>query len=179
MKQILLSTPRTNVPHVALVDDEDFPKVSGLTWFVNARRGSRPTAQANVYLGDGRSTTVSMHRFILGLPPRFPEVCHENGNGLDNRRGNLKVVEDRSLILAGRRTFNREKSSPYRGVVRQGAVWRAQITVGGSTRQLGRFDTPEAAAAAYDIAARERFGAGARLNFSQGAFLAAEGGPAT
>ena len=39
------------------------------------------------------------------------------------------------------------------GVSRHGKAWRARITIGGKTRCLGTFDSPEAASAVYNRAA--------------------------
>ncbi|MBY0307936.1 MAG: hypothetical protein K2Q09_04260, partial [Phycisphaerales bacterium] len=58
-------------------------------------------------------------------------------------------------------------SSYYKGVTwneREG-VWQAQIVVRYRQRRIGSFDNEVAAAHAYDEAAREHFGADARVNF--------------
>ena len=44
-------------------------------------------------------------------------------------------------------------SSGFYGVSRNGRRWQARITIGGKTRCLGTFDSPEAAAAVYNRAA--------------------------
>jgi hypothetical protein len=58
-------------------------------------------------------------------------------------------------------------TSGYRGVSYHKKVgrWRACIVVNNQQRFLGHFSTPEEAARAYDIAAKEHFGPNAYLNF--------------
>ena len=99
-----------------------------------------------------------MHRLILGCGPG-EEVDHRNGNGLDNRRGNLRPATH-ALNQANVRRV-RAKSG-FKGVSRwvrpSPRPWRAHITVKGRMKFLGAFATPEEAARAYDAAARELFG---------------------
>jgi hypothetical protein len=59
-----------------------------------------------------------------------------------------------------------KRRSRYRGVVWERGRWRAKITVKGVRLHLGCFDEEEAAARAYDAAARQHLGARAKLNFA-------------
>jgi hypothetical protein len=58
-------------------------------------------------------------------------------------------------------------SSRFRGVCwhARELKWQVGITVNKNRRHIGYFDTEEAAARAYDAAARQYHGANARLNF--------------
>lgn len=56
-------------------------------------------------------------------------------------------------------------NTTYRGVVKQGKSWRAQISVNGVTRAIGNYPTPEEAARVYDSYAIIVYGDKARLNF--------------
>lgn len=65
-------------------------------------------------------------------------------------------------------------TSRYKGVIDRSrhiapgsAPWLARIRVDGQLIHIGRFDTEEEAARAYDEAARKHFGEFARLNFSE------------
>ncbi len=54
----------------------------------------------------------------------------------------------------------------FRGVTAGGnGKWRASITAGKKVERLGEFDSPTAAANAYDAAARKHHGKTAKLNF--------------
>ena len=67
------------------IDDEDFDRVSRITWYID---------QANYVRHKDRKWQESLHRFILGVSgPCDYEIDHINGNGLDNRRCNLRKVQ--------------------------------------------------------------------------------------
>ncbi len=89
-------------------------------------------------------------------------IDHVNGNGADNRRANLRIAT-RSQNGANRGP-QKNNTSGYKGVSRDKQRWQASITVMGVCHRIGGFDTPEEAAVAYDIRAREVFGEYAKLN---------------
>jgi len=72
--------------YVALVDDEDYEELSKFKWCAN------PQPDGRVYAARKNEAyrTVSMHRQIAGKPGLV--VDHVNGNGIDNRRENLRAV---------------------------------------------------------------------------------------
>ncbi|HEV8559887.1 MAG TPA: AP2 domain-containing protein, partial [Actinophytocola sp.] len=104
-----------------------------------------------------------LHRFITGDPPH--DIDHVNGDGLDNRRANLRPCSN-SLNLANSRLY-KGNTSGYRGVDwhKKSRRWRARIGVDDRLIHLGMFDTPEEAARAYDAAAIAAWGEYARPNF--------------
>ncbi len=106
-----------------------------------------------------------MHRLITRAP-KGKVVDHENGDGLDNRRANLRVCDHRQ----NRRNHQRPRkggASRFHGVGwwKRDQKWRAKISVDGRTIHLGYFADEEDAARAYDQAAREHFGEYASTNF--------------
>ncbi len=111
-----------------------------------------------------------MHRAILGVTDPAIEVDHRSGDGLNNRRGNLREAtraqNSRNLGLPRNSTsgfkgvsFTRSKGQPL------AKPWQASINVNWKGYHLGYFATAAAAARAYDAAARVHFGEFARLNF--------------
>lgn len=145
----------------ALVDASDLPLVEQFGWSLD------PTSRYAVAYLDPLNPRrcVRMHRLIMQA--RSDQVVdHINGDGLDNRRTNLRVCTQ------AENSRNRRKfggwTSRYKGVsLARGrrTPWRAQIRQGGRVRCLGYFSTEEDAATAYDAAAKEAFGQFARLNF--------------
>jgi hypothetical protein len=154
MKEITLSRSG-----VALVDDEDFERASASgPWHLHTSRG-RSYAVHSVTSTSKRW----LHRIIAGAGVG-QEVDHLNGDGLDNRRANLR------LCTHAENGRNRAKqrppaSSKYKGVSRYHDRWRATIGIGNhKLRSLGYFKTEDEAADAYDVAAKELFGEFARVN---------------
>lgn len=78
---------------VALVDDEDYDLVMKYKWgayFDEHTKGY----YAKSMTGSTRAKALHhrMHRVILGLVKSLPHVDHINGNGLDNRKENIRIV---------------------------------------------------------------------------------------
>ena len=107
-------------------------------------------------------TLVSLHQFLLGHR-RGWSIDHKSGDGLDNRRSNLRWCRTQTAQLANAKMRSDNKSG-YRGVSWGHGKWTAQLQCRGHHYYLGRFDTVTAAARAYDAAARKHFGAFASLN---------------
>lgn len=151
----------------AEIDDADIALVSLLNW---QAQDSKHTTYARGRLPGGGQ--VYMHRYILGETNPKHYVDHINGDGLYNRRENLRV----SLQFENHRnTLKRAAaSSMYKGVkfTPRNRKWVARIRVGtkenGTEHNLGVFKTEIEAALAYDIQARILFGPSARLNFPIG-----------
>lgn len=146
---------------VAYIDTQDVKLIVGHSW--TALLG-RNTVYAKAQI-DGRH--VSMHRFILGLGPQHLAVDHVDGNGLNNRRTNLRLATG-SLNQANSRKRS-GTSSIYKGVYWHKAAgrWQGYINNRGQRRHLGLFDDEREAALAYDAAAVELWGDFARLNLSR------------
>lgn len=147
------------------------------TWNKRYARKEALTARSGNYLvGSIRDTAVYAHRaataIIHGSWP--DEVDHINGDGADNRDFNIRPC-NRSENTRNRRGITvygkKPTTSRFGGVGRhQDGGWRARIVLrhpSGESQELhlGNFKTEIEAAQAYDVAAREHFGAFANLNF--------------
>lgn len=150
---------------VALVDAEDAERVNEYRWCAN-----------KVILKSGKvkfyaSRTVrkgvqrQLHRFLTNAK-RGQEVDHKNGDGLDNRKSNLRVC------TRAQNLWNRGKTKPgssiYKGVVKtKHNRWAAYIKANGKREFLGCYATEIEAAAAYDKRAKELHGEFAYLNLPE------------
>lgn len=95
----------------------------------------------------------SLHRFLMG-EPTGKQVDHINGNGLDNRKENLRLATNAEN--AKNRGKQSNNTTGYKGVFRNSKLpymFEAKIGVNGRHIYLGLFDTPEKAYQAYKEAA--------------------------
>jgi hypothetical protein len=155
--------PLTN-GYFALVDEEDYPRLAKHAWCVWRCRGRVYAWRAETV--NGRKRNIFMHREIMGVRRRERLVDHRHGNGLDNRRRNLRVCTQRQNQQNRRTTCG---ASRYKGVSWHNgtARWRAFIQARGRRIYLGQFKSEVAAARAYDAAARRYFGEFAVLNLGR------------
>lgn len=105
-----------------------------------------------------------MHRKIVKAPVG-KVVDHINGNKLDNRRSNLRIV-DQTKNQANRQHLNRNNKSGFRGVSWSKAAekWESCVMYLGKKIYLGIYESPVDAAIAYNTKASELFGDCAQLN---------------
>ncbi|MAM57148.1 MAG: hypothetical protein CMN25_07425 [Salinicola sp.] len=106
---------------------------------------------------------IRLSRLVMD-PPAHKVVDHINGNPLDNRRRNLRIVTSRQNAQNRAKRGDR-CTSKYKGVCLKGGRWFACLYQNYRQVSLGFFPTEREAAEAYDAEARSRFGRCAALNF--------------
>jgi hypothetical protein len=152
--------PLSNSTKFVTIDAEDAYLVAGRAWCL--KNGYAATA---LHVS-GRTRGVFLHRVIMASAlagsPDGTEVDHENGDKLDCRRGNLRLATHAQNMR--NRGLQSNNTSGFKGVSwdRQRRAWQAKIRVDGRQVKLGRFRSPESAAAAYVAAARQLHGDFAR-----------------
>lgn len=156
---------------VALVDDADnlwlteqykwWADLIRDTWYARGR-GWRREPETGLYV---KVDQVLMHREIRGAEATEVHVDHRDGDGLNNQRSNLRLVTNAENHMNMKPQEG--GTSRFKGVYwnKGKGKWQAQISLNGTRTSLGRYDTEEQAAAAYDEAATTHFGEFARLNF--------------
>ncbi len=145
----------------AIVDVEDYEQLRRHKWSVMIR-GSKIYA-----VRKERGKTILMHREIM-KPPQGMVVDHIDGNGLNNRRCNLRICTLQQN--AWNRRPVRNATSQYLGVYRRTSrpeEWYACVGSGRNKVYLGPFESEVEAALARDRKALERYGEFARLNFPE------------
>jgi len=165
MKKLYLSNrDETKDKCFTLVDDVDFFDLNKFSWCIQPSGRTSYAIRSEILL-DGKRRTIRLHRVILGA--KKGEKCdHKNGDGLDNRRKNLRIC---SQIENGQnRRISKNNSLGFKGVVFDRRMkerkFRAKIKVNRKLICLGYYKTPQQAAKAYNRAANEFFGDFARLN---------------
>lgn len=137
------------------VDLRDWPAVSQYRWCAYR---ARHTFYAGTTIKGKR---LDLHKLLTGAKL----TDHEDGDGLNNCRGNLRGATHSQNGLNCRP--HKRNTSDFRGVHRhtRDHCWIAQIRVNKTTVHVGCFDNKVSAALAYDVAAKESHGQFARLNF--------------
>lgn len=148
----------------ALVDKQDYNWLSNWTWYFwkNPKDKTGYAFTNGKYIKGKCLKKVRMHQMILGEP-----CDHKNGNGLDNRRCNLRPA-NKFQQAWNKGIHHHKKSKGCKGVSivkdRNGipAYWIARITVNKKRIYLGVFKNHIAASRAYIKAAKKYHGEFAR-----------------
>lgn len=132
--------------NTAIVDEEDAELLSVSTW----RYLERNAGKRYLVRGPRKDGIRYLHRLIANAQPG-QTVDHINGDTLDNRRDNLRIVTQAQNNL--NRHARRNGTSRYKGVqlCKSTGRWRAMISDGTRYKHIGRFDTEVEAAYAYDL----------------------------
>ena len=160
----VLSSDGTRTP---IQCDDVFQRIAALyQWKIRAR--SDGVVKYAERWANAKRRWISFHQMVWetfhGPVPDGFLVDHADNDGLNCRNDNLRLSTTRDNNR-NRRKF-KNSTSEYKGVERlPSGSYRARIVIDGSKHTLGTFDTAEAAARAYDTAARGTFGEFAQLNF--------------
>lgn len=148
----------------ALVDDADYHWLNQWKWCAHRDRRTYYAVRNTARGANVKRTTIRMHRLLLGAQPG-QECDHINGDGLDNRRANLRFCTT-AENQCNQRHLRRGKSSRFLGVCwhKLNKRWVARIEFNGQRHRLGYFHSEIAAARAYNLAALKYHKAFASLN---------------
>jgi hypothetical protein len=155
-REIIVDGSTARVPlsggHVAIIDATDAERVAQYTWSALVSKGkvyARRTIRTN-----GKQRTVLLHRWLMSAP-ECVHIDHEDGDGLNCRRANLRfATQAQNNLNTKLRTDN---ACGFKGVRKHSLSpkFQASIAIGGKRHHLGMFDTAELAHAAYCSASAE------------------------
>lgn len=149
-----------------ILDQQDYYRLGHLKWCVVGYDEHIYAARLIRKTEFGRIKSVYLHREIMSAPKGFL-VDHRNGNGLDNRRANLRLATHRQNSC--NRPKKKNTSSRFIGVcfIKRRKRWMAGIKLHRKSIFLGYFKDEIDAARVYDAAAKKYHGEFARLNFPE------------
>lgn len=135
----------------AVIDAGDIPIISGFKWHAAVCPGGVYARRCAGRDASGRQKFELMHRLLAGAPQeKF--VDHANGNGLDNRKHNIRVASraenNRNAKIRVDNTSGHKGTSFHRRI----GKWQAYINCDGKRLSLGYFNEENEAADAYRAA---------------------------
>ncbi len=152
---------------IAIVDKEDYQKLNQHKWYaVKSSDGS--IYYAAYWVGKKpKRKVIFMHRIIMNALPN-QQIDHKNGNGLYNRKANLRFCTNSQNQQNRKSTLHR--TSIFKGIFwnkwgQRRKRWKAEICLNHKHICIGYFNSEIEAAKAYDKKAKELFSEFARTNF--------------
>lgn len=138
---------------VAIIDAADFERINQWKWHAVFKKHRDTWCAARTVRNGKKCRTVLMHRVILVAPDGM-DVDHRDGDGLNNRRSNIRVATKQQNNF--NKAIQRNSSSGRKGVSWNASCskWHAYISVNRRKIYLGLFIDKEDAAKAYEDAAK-------------------------
>jgi hypothetical protein len=146
-----------------MVDDEDYNELNKYRWCAHKSPSNKTYYAIRFSYVEGKQKRLHMHRVIMNTPDGM-FTDHINGNGLDNRKYNLRIcTNSQNQHNTGLRTDN---TSGYKGVSwhKKDKKWLTAIQINKKRVYLGSFETAENAYTAYCNKAKEVRGEFARVS---------------
>jgi hypothetical protein len=151
-----------------IIDRADYDAVRKYKWYAHSNGSGNYYVKRN----GGKDGVIGLANSLMN-PPEGLIVDHINGDGLDNRRENLRICTH-AENMRNRRKLKQGRSQ-YKGVrLEPSGRWRAVIKYEGEMIHIGCFDTENQAAIAYNEKAVILFGKYAHLNIIKQAISNAE-----
>jgi hypothetical protein len=146
--------------YVAVIDAADVPLVEAWNW--HALVGSHTVYACRTDLSTGVRIAVLMHRSLIGAISQY--VDHRDGDGLNNRRKNLREATGAENQSNARRRADNTSGAKGVGWHKDRRKWQARIVANRVEHHLGYFDTVADAAEAYAAASTKMHGAFGRIS---------------
>lgn len=137
-----------------IIDKDDYDKISKIRWYKDSNGYVRGNGSAGTF------KSVLLHQLILdrvGVKDGM-EIDHINGNKLDNRKCNLRIVN--RIQNSRNKDVIKTNTSGYTGVSynKERNAWDSYITVNYKKINLGRYKYKDEAIKARKEAEEKYFG---------------------
>lgn len=139
------------------IDASDFDLINRFHRYVSVNSGNY------AYMRLKNDSDIFLHRLLMGLPPRFNNkdtliVDHINGNTLDNRKSNLRIIK-KELNPINCRIYN-NNTSGCKGVsfLKRLNKWQVEIHINNKRIYLGIYESFDEAVKVRKAAEEKYFG---------------------
>lgn len=141
----------------AVIDAVEAPLVGQWNWTALLQPHSNTVYAYRHDCSGPKKRNVRMHRLIAGDPPGL-DVDHRDGNGLNNRRSNLRAATKSQNAHNAR--LSRRNSSGAKGVYwsNRAQRWIVEIRLHGQRHYVGTFVRLDDASSAYASASARLHG---------------------
>lgn len=151
---------------VAIVDDKWFSVLKKFNWYAKNHKGIYYAYRRKLKSENWTTDKIPMHRYIMLLENQDITnkiIDHKNGDGLDNRKNNLRICNTAQNGMNRRK----KKNADYKGISwhKHANKWISSIKYNGKSIHLGYFTNKVDAAQAYDQAATKYYKNFANINF--------------
>jgi len=141
MKQIPLTQDK-----VALVADDTYEWAKIFKWFAFKNKHIF-YAGRQFQKNGGKQHILFLHQCIIGFPLNGNEIDHIDGNGLNDQRDNLRIVDS----VGNNRNTIKHRKGKLVGTSwnKQNKRWRSQASIDGEIIYLGNYKTEQEAHEVY------------------------------
>jgi hypothetical protein len=162
MSRLIPINEKTGVNSYAVIDNEDYEKVSKYRWYFN----TRGYVITDIWQKDTKKNKrILLHRMIMNISDPKVFIDHMNHDILDNRKENLRLCSNKEN---NRNSIGQKQHNGYKGVYQTlYNSWNVAIVVDAKNISLGTYYNEKDAALVYDQAARKYFKEFAYLNFPE------------
>ena len=152
--------------YFAQVDDEDYEQLIKLKWSVKIdyRKHGTVCYARHTKVQMGKRVSIYMHRLIMEITDSKIFTDHKNGDGLDNRKINLRKCTNRQNLYNTNAITG--SKSQYKGISwsKEKRKWMSKMMINGKNKSIGSFDNELDAAICYDKIAIKIHGEFIKLN---------------
>lgn len=141
-----------------IIDTEDYEKIKCYRWQISFSK--KENRYVRIVAVDSNNKIIKIHQLIMN----DKMIDHKNCIIFDNRKENLRkcTISQNNM----NKDIQNNNTSGYKGVSwdKSKNKWEAYIQINSRKKHLGRYNTKEEAAQAYNEAAIKYHGEFARLN---------------